>query len=91
MVAIALCLFNNFILPEMNYNARLLARDIYKKKPELSIEPGYFVDMIQQYTMIVKEKSSDYFSVTARTFHNKYGELMNASMVNKLLIKEFIF
>ena len=55
MVATALCFFNNFILPEMNYNARLLARDIYKKKPELSIEPGYFVDMIPQYTMIVKE------------------------------------
>ena len=54
-VGIGLCLFNNFILPEMNYNARLLARDIYKKKPELSIEPGYFVDMIPQYTMIVKE------------------------------------
>ena len=54
-VAIGLCIFNNFILPEMNYNARLLARDIYKKKPELSIEPGYFVDMIPQYTMIVKE------------------------------------
>lgn len=55
LVGIGLCLFNNFILPEMNYNARLLARDIYKKKPELSIEPGYFVDMIPQYTMIVKE------------------------------------
>ena len=55
IVATALCFFNNLILPEMNYNARLLARDIYKKKPELSIEPGYFVDMIPQYTMIVKE------------------------------------
>ena len=55
LVGIGLCLFNNFILPEMNYNARLLAKDIYKKKPELSIEPGYFVDMIPQYTMIVKE------------------------------------
>ena len=55
LVAIGLCIFNNLILPEMNYNARLLARDIYKKKPELSIEPGYFVDMIPQYTMIVKE------------------------------------
>ena len=51
LVGIGLCLFNNFILPEMNYNARLLARDIYKKKPELSIEPGYFVDMIPQYTL----------------------------------------
>ena len=55
LIGIGSCLFNNFILPEMNYNARLLARDIYKKKPELSIEPGYFVDMIPQYTMIVKE------------------------------------
>ena len=61
LVAIGLCLFNNFILPEMNYNARLLARDIYKKKPELSIEPGYFVDMIPQYTMIVKEMDGKSF------------------------------
>ena len=60
-VAILLCLFNNFILPEMNYNARLLARDIYQKKPELSIEPGYFVDMIPQYTMIVKEMDGSDF------------------------------
>ena len=45
----------------MNYNARLLARDIYKKKPELSIEPGYFVDMIPQYTMIVKEMDGKNF------------------------------
>tara|TARA_Y100001949_G_scaffold49146_1_gene40983 strand:+ start:14924 stop:16258 length:1335 start_codon:yes stop_codon:yes gene_type:complete len=54
-VAILLCIFNNFVLPEMNYNARLLAKDIYQKKPELTIEPGYFVDMIPQYTIIVKE------------------------------------
>ena len=60
-VAIGLCLFNNFILPEMNYNARLLARDIYQKKPELSIEPGYFVDMIPQYTMIVNEMNGKDF------------------------------
>ncbi len=54
LIAILLCIFNNFILPEMNYNARLLAKDIYTKKPELSIEPGYFIDMIPQYTRIVK-------------------------------------
>ena len=60
-VATLLCLFNNFILPEMNYNARLLARDIYQKKPELSIEPGYFVNMIPQYTMIVKEMDGSDF------------------------------
>jgi lipopolysaccharide export system permease protein len=63
-IATLLCLFNNFILPEMNYNARLLARDIYQKMPQLSIEPGYFIDMIPQYTMIVKEmEGSDFKDV----------------------------
>lgn len=61
LIAILLCLFNNFILPEMNYNARLLAKDIYQKKPELTIEPGYFVDMIPQYTMIVQEMDGSNF------------------------------
>lgn len=61
IVGFLLCLFNNFILPDMNYNARLLARDIYQKKPELTIEPGYFVDMIPQYTMIVKELNGKEF------------------------------
>lgn len=61
IVGFLLCLFNNFILPDMNYNARLLARDIYQKKPELTIEPGYFVDMIPQYTMIVKELDGNQF------------------------------
>ena len=61
VVGFLLCLFNNFILPDMNYNARLLARDIYQKKPELTIEPGYFVDMIPQYTMIVKELEGNQF------------------------------
>ena len=61
IVGFLLCLFNNFILPDMNYNARLLARDIYQKKPELTIEPGYFVDMIPQYTMIVTEMDGKEF------------------------------
>ena len=61
IVGFLLCLFNNFILPDMNYNARLLARDIYQKKPELTIEPGYFVDRIPQYTMIVKELDGNEF------------------------------
>ena len=73
-VAVGLCIFNNFILPEMNYNARLLARDIYKKKPELSIEPGYFVDMIPQYTMIVKEMDGKDFKDVKIFSKNKESE-----------------
>jgi len=58
----------------MNYNARLLARDIYKKKPELSIEPGYFVDMIPQYTMIVKEMDGKDFKDVKIFSKNKESE-----------------
>tara|TARA_B100000427_G_scaffold92080_1_gene76033 strand:- start:3952 stop:5298 length:1347 start_codon:yes stop_codon:yes gene_type:complete len=54
-VGLILCLFNNFVLPDMNYHARLLARDIYQKSPELTIEPGYFINTIPQYSMIVRE------------------------------------
>ena len=74
IVGFLLCLFNNFILPDMNYNARLLARDIYQKKPELTIEPGYFVDMIPQYTMIVKELDGNEFKDVKIFSKNRQSE-----------------
>ena len=60
-VGLILCLFNNFVLPDMNYHARLLARDIYQKSPELTIEPGYFINTIPQYSMIVREMEGNNF------------------------------
>lgn len=62
LVGFLLCLFNNFLLPEMNFKARLLAKDIYQKKPELIIEPGYFFDMIPGYTMIASNIAENSFS-----------------------------
>ncbi len=60
-VGLILCLFNNFVLPDMNYHARLLARDIYQKSPELTIEPGYFINTIPQYSMIVRDMEGNNF------------------------------
>ena len=60
-VGLILCLFNNFVLPDMNYHARLLARDIYQKSPALTIEPGYFINTIPQYSMIVREMEGNDF------------------------------
>ena len=56
LIAILLIIFNNIILPEMNFKARLLSGDIYKKRPDISIEPGIFVDNIPGYNMIISEK-----------------------------------
>ncbi|MEE3301884.1 MAG: LptF/LptG family permease [Candidatus Neomarinimicrobiota bacterium] len=61
LIGFLLCLFNNFVLPDMNYHARLLAKDIYQKKPELTIEPGYFINTIPQYSMIVREMNGNEF------------------------------
>ena len=56
-IAILLIGFNNYFLPEMNFKARLLSGDIYKKRPDINIEPGVFLDNIPNYNMIVSDKN----------------------------------
>lgn len=49
--------FNNAILPHMNHRARVLSGDIYRKRPGLNIEPGYFIEDIPGYSMIIKSQT----------------------------------
>ena len=58
-IALILIVFNNFILPEMNFRARLLSGDIYKKRPGMNIEPGVFIDDLPSYSMIIGGKEGD--------------------------------
>jgi len=55
-VATPLTYFNNTVLPKMNHKARTLARDIYRKRPDLNVEAGYFIDNLPEYSFIVKGK-----------------------------------
>ena len=59
VIALILIIFNNFILPEMNFRARLLSGDIYKKRPGMNIEPGVFIDDLPSYSMIIGGKEGD--------------------------------
>ncbi|HIO55683.1 MAG TPA: YjgP/YjgQ family permease [Candidatus Marinimicrobia bacterium] len=59
LVAVPLMMFNNTVLPHMNHNARMLARDIYRKRPDLNVEAGYFIDDLPQYSFIVKGKKGN--------------------------------
>ncbi len=59
IITSVLIYFNNFILPEMNFKARLLSGDIYRKRPDMSIEPGVFLDNLPDYSMIVGGKLGD--------------------------------
>jgi len=85
IIAGTLILFNAFIMPEMNFKARMLSGDIYRKRPDLNIEPGYFMDDLPDYSIIIREKENDtlkdvrIFSKGGRetqtSIHSKTGEL----------------
>ena len=62
ITAILLIIFNNIILPEMNFRARLLSGDIYRKRPGMNIEPGVFLDNLPNYSMIVGGKKGEIMS-----------------------------
>ena len=61
-ITFLLILFNNYILPEMNFKARLLSGDIYKKRPMMNIEPGIFIDALPNYNIIIGGKSKGVMS-----------------------------
>lgn len=56
LVCLFMIWFNNHILPDFNHQARLLGADIYRKKPDLTIEPGYFINDLPDYSMRVRGK-----------------------------------
>ncbi len=55
ILAIALSLFNDRILPNANHRARLLMTDITRKKPTWSLEENVFLDYFDGYHILVKK------------------------------------
>jgi len=51
--------FNTSILPDVNHRARLLGSDIYRKRPDMDIVPGYFIDDLPDYNIRVNEVNED--------------------------------
>lgn len=76
IIAVLMVLFQNNVLPNYNYRAKLLSRDIYQKKPGLTIEPGYFIDDMEGYSLYVKDKNE------------KTGLLLDLTIYNKNIDKE---
>lgn len=58
VVCLGMIYFNNHVLPDFNHRARLLSSDIYRKKPDLSIEAGYFLDDLPDYSMLVRKNKN---------------------------------
>ena len=67
LLAAALVYFNNRILPEANHRARVLATDIRRTKPTLTLVGGMFSQDIPGYSMLVRrtfENSNDLEGIT---------------------------
>ena len=82
IITTVLIYFNNFILPEMNFKARLLSGDIYRKRPDMSIEPGIFLDNLPDYSMIVGGKSIDGTMKDVRIFSKGNKEAQTSIHAN---------
>ncbi|MBN2600649.1 MAG: LptF/LptG family permease, partial [Candidatus Marinimicrobia bacterium] len=78
LISILMMYFHNNILPEFNHKARLLAGDIYRKRPGLNIEPGYFMDEIPDYSIYVKERVGD--SLRKLTIYNKDSQSVQTTI-----------
>ncbi|MEE9187541.1 MAG: LptF/LptG family permease, partial [Bacteroidota bacterium] len=67
LVAFLLVEFNNNVLPDANHKVATLLRDIRRKKPTLTLQPGVFSQDIQGYSILVRktfEDSNDLEDVT---------------------------
>lgn len=47
--------FNNNVLPDFNHRTRLLATDIARKRPTISLEPGVLYRDLTDYTILVQD------------------------------------
>jgi len=59
LLALGMERFNNCVLPDVNHRARLLTRDISRKRPTLKLEPNVFFNEIDNYSVLVKNIKKD--------------------------------
>jgi len=61
LIAAGMIWFNSAVLPDFNHRARLLAGDIARKQPGVSIEPGVWYNRIPNFGLLVQalEDSAD--------------------------------
>lgn len=67
IIGYLLLLFNNEVLPDANHQAKILMQDISRKKPTLSLEPGFFSQEVNNYAILVRridEQSNDLQEIT---------------------------
>jgi lipopolysaccharide export system permease protein len=73
IITVLLFFFDNDVLPEANHRAKVLATDIRRKKPTLTLVPGLFSQEVGGYSILVRktfEHSNDLEGVTIYDYTN---------------------
>ncbi len=84
LIALGMIWFNNAVLPDFNHRARLLAGDIARKKPGVSIEPGVWYDRIPNYGLLVQRIEDSTRANSVKT--NGVTGHVNVTIAHNLLI-----
>ena len=71
VISYGLFVFNDQILPIANHHARVLKKNIQTKRPTLTIEPGVYLDGIDNFTMMVENKDELGSSIYGITIFDK--------------------
>ena len=80
-ITIGMTIFNNLTLPEMNHKARLLSRDISRKRPDLEFDVGYFINAIPNYTIYLESRIDEIFygiTIYSKKTPNKIQQTITA-------------
>jgi lipopolysaccharide export system permease protein len=62
VITLLMIIFNNFALPEMNHQARLLSSDLSRKRPDLEFEVGYFINTLPENNILLGGRKNDLFT-----------------------------
>jgi lipopolysaccharide export system permease protein len=84
VVAYLLFVFNNDVLPDANHQAKILMGDISRKKPTLSLEPGFFSQEVSNYAILVREINE----TTNKLSHVVIYDYTNPSKINVVTARD---
>lgn len=75
ILCVFLIWFNNAVLPDTNYQAKVLMYDISRTKPTLKLEANVFSDQIPNYSILarrVSKTSNEIYDVLIYDFNNPF-------------------
>jgi len=85
LICLLLIWFNNAVLPDSNHKLALLMRDIHKKRPTITLEPGIIYRQIPNIHLMVQavEEQENLSYVRGILIHDRSDSKINKTIIAK--------